>query len=157
MAAASPGRVYFTGGVTAVLLGWRETTIDIDLKAEPEPAGFFECLPRMKDALDINIELASPDLFVPPLPGWQERSRFIARHGSVEFYHYDFYGQALAKIERDHPRDRNDVEHLFAEGWVEPDRLRELFESVEAQLIRYPAVDAVLLRQRVMDRCRTRV
>lgn len=157
MAAASPGRVYFTGGVTAVLLGWRETTIDIDLKAEPEPAGFFECLPRMKDALDINIELASPDLFVPPLPGWQERSRFIARHGSVEFYHYDFYGQALAKIERDHPRDRNDVEHLFVEGWVEPDRLRELFESVEAQLIRYPAVDAVLLRQRVMDRCRTRV
>ena len=27
-----PGRVYLTGGATAVLLGWRETTIDIDLK-----------------------------------------------------------------------------------------------------------------------------
>ena len=26
------GRVYFAGGATAVLYGWRETTIDVDLK-----------------------------------------------------------------------------------------------------------------------------
>lgn len=32
-AVTSEGRVYFTGGVSAVLLGWRETTIDVDLKA----------------------------------------------------------------------------------------------------------------------------
>lgn len=82
-AVRSEGQIYFTGGVSAVLLGWRETTIDVDLKAEPEPVGFFECLPRLKDALNVNIELASPDLFVPALPGWQDRSRFIARHGQV--------------------------------------------------------------------------
>jgi hypothetical protein len=29
-------RIYFVGGVTAVLLGWRESTIDIDLKLVPE-------------------------------------------------------------------------------------------------------------------------
>jgi len=29
-------RVYFTGGATAVLLGWRETTIDVDLRTLPE-------------------------------------------------------------------------------------------------------------------------
>jgi hypothetical protein len=93
-AVSSDGRIYFTGGVSAVLMGWRETTIDVDLKAEPEPQGFFECLPRLKDDLDINIELASPDQFVPALPGWQDRSRFIARHGKLSFYHYDFEDRA---------------------------------------------------------------
>lgn len=67
-AVSSEGRVYFTDGVSAVLMGWREMTIDVDLKAEPEPQGFFECLPRLKDDLDINIELASPDQFVPLFP-----------------------------------------------------------------------------------------
>ena len=59
-AVCSPGRIYFTGGVSAVLLGWRDTTLDVDLKADPEPQGFFEALPALKDAIDINIELAAP-------------------------------------------------------------------------------------------------
>lgn len=58
-AVRSGGQIYFTGGVSAVLLGWRETTLDVDLKADPEPQGFFEALPRLKDAVDINIELAA--------------------------------------------------------------------------------------------------
>lgn len=40
-AVLSEGRIYFTGGVSAVLMDWREMTIDVDLKAEPEPQGFF--------------------------------------------------------------------------------------------------------------------
>lgn len=91
----------------------------------------------------MNIELASPDQFVPALPSWQERSRFIAQHGLLAFYHYDFYGQALSKIERDHPRD----------GLVMRDRLKELFLSVEVQVLRYPAIDAPTLKQRVLDVC----
>jgi len=145
----SEGRVYFTGGVSAVLLGWRETTLDVHLKADPEPAGFFESLPRLKDALDINIELASPDQFVPPLPGWRERCQFIAQHGPLVFYHYDFYGQALSKIERAHARDRNDVARLLESGLVKPERLLELFREAEPLLIRYPAIDAEKLRSRV--------
>lgn len=152
-AVKSEGRVYFTGGVTAVLMGWRETTIDVDLKAEPEPQGFFECLPRLKEDLDINIELAAPDQFVPALPGWQSRSRFIAQHGQLGFYHYDFYAQALSKLERDHPRDRHDVDCMKRDGLVNGERLRELFESVEDQLIRYPAINAEQLRATVMDFC----
>jgi hypothetical protein len=31
------GRIYLTGGATALLYGWRSTTIDVDLKANPEP------------------------------------------------------------------------------------------------------------------------
>lgn len=38
----TPGRVYLTGGATALLHGWRPMTVDVDLKADPEPAGFFE-------------------------------------------------------------------------------------------------------------------
>ena len=149
-AVRSPGRIYFTGGVTAVLMGWREMTLDVDLKADPEPLGFFECLPRLKDELNINIELAAPDQFVPPLRGWQERSLFIAQHGALSFHHYDFYGQALAKIERDHARDRHDVSSMIEAGLVLPARLRELFEEIEPQMIRYPAIDAPTLRARVM-------
>ncbi|MSU49203.1 MAG: hypothetical protein EXS37_08995 [Opitutus sp.] len=145
----SAGRVYFTGGVSAVLLGWREMTMDVDLKADPEPAGFFESLPRLKDELDINIELAAPDQFVPTLSGWRERSAFIAQHGPLSFLHYDFYSQALAKIERGHARDRHDVGHMLASGLVEPAQLLALFVEAEPMLIRYPAIDAPSLRTRV--------
>ena len=69
--ATGPGRVYLTGGSTAVLEGWREATVDVDLKLDPEPAGAFEAIAHLKDTLDINVELAAPDQFVPPLPGWQ--------------------------------------------------------------------------------------
>ncbi len=148
-AVKSRGRIYFTGGASAVLLGWREMTLDVDLKAEPEPAGFFEALPRLKDEIDINIELASPDQFIPALPGWIERSIFIADHGLLSFFHYDFYGQALAKIERAHPRDMLDVQSMLAAGFVKADRLLELYTAVENALLRYPAVDPKALRQRV--------
>ncbi|MGB7686789.1 MAG: hypothetical protein WBL45_13530 [Solirubrobacterales bacterium] len=30
------GRVYLTGGATAVLYGWRDTTIDVDIKLIPD-------------------------------------------------------------------------------------------------------------------------
>ncbi|MDQ7828028.1 MAG: hypothetical protein QN122_05460 [Armatimonadota bacterium] len=30
-----PARVYFTGGATALLYGWRETTLDVDVKLVP--------------------------------------------------------------------------------------------------------------------------
>lgn len=148
-AVQSPGRVYFTGGVCAVLLGWRETTLAVDLKADPEPNGFFEALPQLKDAMDINIELASPDNFIPTLPGWRERSSRIAAHGQVEFYHYDFYSQALSKIERSHERDHTDVASMLATGLVKRERLLELFWEIEPRLIRFPAVDADALRKRV--------
>jgi hypothetical protein len=39
------------------------------------------------------------------------------------------------------------------DGLVNGERLRELFESVEDQLIRYPAINAEQLRATVMDFC----
>ena len=145
----SPGRIYFTGGVTAVLFGWRESTMDVDLKADPEPAGFFETLPKLKDKIDINIELAAPDDFVPAFPEWRERSIFIERQGHAEFFHYDLYGQALSKLERLHERDEIDVARMLSDRLVEPAKLWQLFSAVEEKLIRYPAIDPKKLRMRV--------
>jgi len=46
------GRIYFTGGATAVLYGWRPMTIDIDIKPEPEPAGLFEAIVLLNPAVE---------------------------------------------------------------------------------------------------------
>ena len=142
------GRVYFTGGATAVLLGWRTSTIDVDIKLVPEHDSVTRAIPRIKEALHINVELASPDLFIPPLPGWQDRSRFIERHGRTSFFHYDFYAQALAKIERDHVRDREDVEQMMALGLVDRGKALELFAAIEPDLHRYPALDPASFRKK---------
>ncbi len=152
-AAREPGRIYFTGGVSAVLIGWREMTMDVDMKPDPEPEGIFEVLPRLKDELEINIELASPDDFIPALDDWQGRSVFIARHGRIDFFHYDFYAQALAKIERDHDRDRRDVAEMFARGLVEKDRLAECFREIEPKLVRFPAIEPGAFALRVTAAC----
>lgn len=141
IAVREPGRVYFTGGVSAVLHGWREMTVDIDLRSDPEPQGFFEAIHDLKEQLELNIELACPSDFIPEAPGWRERSVFIARHGPLDFYHYDFYSQALAKIERDHDRDRRDVRRMIESGLVERDRLAARFEQIRPALLRYPALD----------------
>ena len=63
------GRIYLAGGATAVLHDWRPMTIDIDLKPDPEPAGLFEALVLLKEELDVNVELASPDQFIYRPPG----------------------------------------------------------------------------------------
>lgn len=150
-AAREPARVYFTGGVTALLLGWRATTIDVDLKIIPESDLVLRAIPELKDALQINVELASPGDFIPELPGWQERSRFIDSEGPLSFYHYDFYAQALAKIERGHTLDRQDVREMMARGLVDRARLVEVFESVVPALYRYPAIDPAAFRRAVLE------
>lgn len=135
------GRVYLTGGASALLIGWRDSTMDIDLHPEPEAPGFFEALPLLKEQLDVNIELAAPFHFVPELPGWRERSPHIVRHGKLDFHHFDFYSQALSKLERGHARDLRDVEQMTVRKLIIPNTLLVLFEEIKPKLIRYPALD----------------
>ncbi len=141
-AAKGPGAIYFTGGASAVLEGWRESTIDVDLKLDPEAPGVFEALPRLKDELDLNVELASPDDFIPALPDWKNRSPLIAQKGPLRFYHYDFFAQALSKIERGHSQDVLDVDEMFRRRLVNSAELRSLFERIRPGLNRFPAIDA---------------
>jgi hypothetical protein len=140
-------RLYFTGGATAVLFGWRANTLDVDIKVDPESDRIFRALPRVKERLEINVELAAPDQFIPEVPGWQERSAFIAREGRLSFYHYDFYAQALSKIQRGHSHDRNDVKQMLQRGLIDPEELRRRFEQIEPQIYRFPAIDPVAFRR----------
>ncbi|MDP1572171.1 MAG: hypothetical protein Q8L86_19410 [Vicinamibacterales bacterium] len=140
-AGRQPARVYFTGGASAVLLGWRTTTIDIDLALVPDSDELLRAIADLKERLEVNIELASPAHFIPELPGWDTRSLYIRREGPIAFYHYDFYAQALAKIERGHTQDHADVRSMLAAHLVEPARLRELFDAIRPALFRYPALD----------------
>ena len=149
--ARSPGRIYLVGGSTALLLGIRSQTVDIDIKLDPEPAGVFEAIAALKERLSINVELASPDDFLPALPSWRERSEFIWRAGQVEFFHYDFYGQALAKVLRGHEKDLEDARALVALGKVEPAKLLELYREIVPDIIRYPAINSKEFESRVLS------
>jgi hypothetical protein len=145
----SPARVYFTGGATAVLIGWRASTIDVDIGIEGDSREILRAIPGLKESLQINVELASPSDFIPELPGWRDRCSFVQREESLDFFHYDFYAQALAKIERAHPLDLTDVRAMLDRGLIEPARARDLFERIEPELYRYPAVDPPSFRARV--------
>ena len=71
--AREDARVYFTGGATAVLSGWRDSTIDVDLKLVPEQDALLRAIPALKESLELNVELASPADFIPVPPGWEDR------------------------------------------------------------------------------------
>jgi hypothetical protein len=151
--AKGPGKIYLVGGACAVLHGWRASTIDIDLKAEPEPGRFYETLQLLKETLDLNVELASPDLFVPPLPEWQQRSPWILSKNGIDFHHFDFYSQALAKLARSHPRDLIDIKGMLQDGLLQKTILRGLFDQIRPQLIRYPKLDPQALELQVYNFC----
>ncbi len=145
----SQGRVYLTGGATAVLMGWRAETVDVDIKLVPDSDEVLRAIPRLKEELALNVELASPDLFIPELPGWRERSRFIRQVRRLSFLHYDFYAQALSKLERGHGKDLLDAGHMANEGLVEAQELLRLFTAIEPELYRYPAIDPASFRASV--------
>jgi hypothetical protein len=146
------GRVYFTGGATAVLLGWRESTIDVDLLLEPDSDRLLRAIATLKEKLEMNVELASPGDFIPELPGWRGRSPFVAREGRLDFHHYDLCAQALAKIERGHEQDEDDVAQMLTRGLVGRDELRRRFDEIEPLLYRYPALDAASFRRAVLEK-----
>ena len=141
-AARREGECYLTGGATAVLLGWRETTVDVDIKLEPEDDALLRAISDLKEELAVNVELAAPGDFIPLPTGWRERSLFAGRESLLSFRHFDLYSQALAKLERGHAQDLDDARVMLARGLIEPDRLASCFAEVEPELYRFPAVDA---------------
>lgn len=148
-AARVEGRVYLTGGATAVLQGWRASTIDIDIKVIPDSDELLREIPRLKEQLNINVELAAPSDFIPIADGWEERSPLIRRVGKIAFHHFDPVAQALSKAERGHEQDLRDIEDLIASGLVDPADARTQFDSIEPELYRFPAVDPASFRRSV--------
>ena len=54
-----------TVGATALLEGFRDATIDIDIKIDPDRGDLLRAIPAIKEALEVKVELASADLFIP--------------------------------------------------------------------------------------------
>jgi hypothetical protein len=148
-AAREEARVYLTGGATAVLLGWRESTIDVDVKLIPDSDELLREIPRLKARLDLNVELAAPSDFIPLPAGWEERSPLIRKEGMLSFHHFDPVAQALAKAERGHAQDELDVREMIESGLVDPDDARAQFERIEPELYRFPAIDPDAFRAAV--------
>jgi hypothetical protein len=143
--------VHLVGGATAVLLGWRGTTIDVDFVMRPEDDALLRAIPALKEELKINVELASPLDFIPIPPGWEDRGTFVAQVGRVAFFHFDLYGQALAKVERGHQQDLGDVHEMLARGLVDRGRALEYFARIEPELYRFPAIDPPTFRRAVEE------
>lgn len=142
--------LYLTGGATAVIEGWRASTIDVDLRLEPDSDELLRRISTVKDELGVNVELASPPDFIPELPGWRERSPFVFQEGTVTVRHFDPYSQALSKIERGFAQDLEDVASMVRSGLVDPERAQQLFAKIEPDLFRYPAIDAAAFRAKVV-------
>jgi hypothetical protein len=132
-------RVYFVGGGTAVYLGWRRSSIDVDLHSDREIV--FRDIQEIKERLNINIELARPEDFVPPLPESSDRHVFIDKVGAITFYHYDPYAQFFSKVARGFQRDLDDARKFIRSGMVDPPELRSLLARIpNSAFAKYPSL-----------------
>jgi hypothetical protein len=140
-------RVYFVGGGTAVYLGWRQSSIDADLYSDKDVV--FRHIQEIKERLNINVEFARPEDFVPPLRGTASRHLFIETVGSITFYHYDPYAQVFSKVVRGFQRDVDDAREFVRSGLVDPRKLKALVTAIpDSAYAKYPnlsrgAVEAV--------------
>ena len=148
-------RIYFTGGATAVLRGWRELTIDVNVKLIPDRDEILREISRLKEQLNLNVDLAAPSDFIPLPAGWEARSPLIRREGNVSFHHFNPIAQALSKIERGHDQDLQDVKEMIARDLVDPEEARAQFEAIEPELYRFPAIDPTSFRDAVKRALRT--
>ena len=143
-------RVYIVGGGTAVLQGWRESSVDADLYAAQDD--IFSDVQAIKERLRLNIELVRPEDFIPPLEGSSERHVFIETVGRVSFYHYDPYSQLFSKVARGFERDLADARNFIASGMVEAERFRTLVRSIpDAAWSKYPRYSPAAVRKAVDD------
>ena len=145
-----PNRVCLVGGGTAVYLGWRDSSIDADLYSDREDV--FRDIQGIKERLNMNIEFARPEDFVPHLRDTEERHVFIDKIGSVTFYHYDPYAQLLSKIVRGFQRDLEDARKFVGSGMVDPAKLLALVAAIpDATYARYPSLSRKAVGKAVAD------
>lgn len=145
-----PWRVFLVGGGTAVTLGWRSSSIDVDLFSEqPE---VFRDIQAIKERLEMNIEFARPEDFVPPLDGTSERHVHITTIGRVSFLHYDPYAQLLSKVVRGFERDDRDGRHFVTSGLVDRKTFRSLVSAIpDSAYARYPQLSRAGVERAVDD------
>jgi hypothetical protein len=121
------------------------------LKLIPDSHDLLRAIPRLKEELNLNVELAAPSDFIPVPEGWEARSPLIRKEGEVSFHHFDPVAQALSKAERGHEQDLHDVKDMISNGLVDPADARAQFELIEPELYRFPAIDPASFRKSVED------
>jgi hypothetical protein len=132
-------KVYLVGGGTAVHLGWRRSSIDVDLFSDQQDV--FQDIQKIKERLNMNIEFARPEDFVPPLRGSPDRHVFVDALGPISFYHYDLYAQLLSKVVRGFQRDLEDAREFVRRGMVDPERFRSLVAAIpDTAYAKYPGL-----------------
>lgn len=147
----APHTLYLIGGSSAVVVGWRPSTRDVDVRPEPDSDELLRALSDLKHELDINIELASPLDFLPELEGWRDRSPYVGTWGPLQVRHLDFLLQALAKLERGLDTDLDDVRSMLERGLVSATELHAGFEAMKTRIFRFPAVDVARFERRLVD------
>lgn len=148
--ARRPSKAYLTGGATAVLVGWRESTVDVNLLLVPDDE-LLRAIPELKEQPELNVEVAAPLHFIPVRPGWEARSPFVSQEGNLAVHHFDLVAQALSKVERGHVKDVQDVQAMLERGLVSADEALEAFVAIEPELYRYPAIDPASFRRAVEE------
>jgi hypothetical protein len=137
-------RLYLVGGTTMVYEGLRQQTLDIDLAIEvanADHSDLFGVLRAVRQALDINVEEASPGDFIPLPAGYANRHIFIGTFGQVDAFHFDLYSMALSKTERGRVTDLKDVVLLLQKQHIEWKMLESQFREI------LPLMDMKSLRQ----------
>ena len=130
--------------------GWRPSSIDADLYSDCEDV--FQDVQGIKERLNLNIEFARPEDFVPPLRGTDGRHAYIETLGRVSFYHYDPYAQAFSKIVRGFERDLEDASSFLRSGMVDGAKLRALVGGIpESAYARYPSLSPAAVRRALED------
>jgi hypothetical protein len=138
-------RVFLVGGGTAVREGWRPSSLGVDVAGDEDAV--FRDVQGIKERLNVNVEFARPEDFVPPLRGSDARHVFLETVGKVSFSHHDPHAQVLAKVVRGFERDLADARSFVRSGMVDPAKLRALVAEIPASAYaRYPNLsrDAVL-------------
>jgi hypothetical protein len=74
---------------------------------------------------------------------------WIAKHGQIDFYHYDYYSQALAKIARGFDRDLRDAAMLLTSGRISEPELLRLFEVITPAMVRFPNINPKVFRSKL--------
>lgn len=129
--ATSESRIYFASGTSIVYWGLREKSVDVDLKAEGQ--GIGRIIRKAKQELNINIEPEHPGNFIPLPKLWRDRSPFIKREGTVQFFHMDPYSVVISKLARSTSKDLNDVRKLIQSNKVSLDELNDIYFSSSYQ------------------------
>ena len=141
-------RVYLVGGGTSVYMGWRQSSLDVDLFSDQDDV--FRDIQGIKERLNLNIEFARPEDFVPPLKGSPDRHILIDTVGSITFYHYDPYAQLLFKVVRGFQRDLVDAREFIRSKWVDPEVFRSLVAAIpEPSYAKYPNLSRAAVERAV--------